>query len=210
MNSSTEAVRPFAFTEDFGESAGPTRIRRAYTAAEAESLIAQAAAEAERRQRASDEGRAAQALADIAAATQAGLARMDQALDALRREAAELAVEAGRVLSGGALEQFPEAPVKAALDALHDELTAMPRLIVHVSADALERTAPVIEQAADEAGLSGRIVVRPDAGLAGAAFTFEWPDGRAAFDPAEAAERVREAVAAALAVKAGPITHGDA
>ena len=43
--------------------------------------------------------------------------------------------------------------------------------------------------------------MKPDPAMAAAAFVFDWGDGRAAFDPAAAAERVAEALNAALAAE---------
>ena len=44
-------------------------------------------------------------------------------------------------------------------------------------------------------------MARGDGGMAPAAFSFDWGDGRAAFDPDEATRRVAEALEAAIAAE---------
>jgi flagellar assembly protein FliH len=64
----------------------------------------------------------------------------------------------------------------------------------------------VLEEVALSAGFAGQVTVKTDAGMTRAAFTFDWGDGKAAFDPEAAAARVVEAVSAALAAEG---LHGD-
>ena len=55
--------------------------------------------------------------------------------------------------------------------------------------------------------IGGQIVARADPDLPRAAFTLDWGDGRAAFDPEAAAARVAAALDAALAAEG---LHGEA
>jgi flagellar assembly protein FliH len=57
----------------------------------------------------------------------------------------------------------------------------------------------VLEETAQAAGYPGAIQVRTDAGFAPHAFTLDFGDGSASFDPQAAAERVTQALQAALA-----------
>jgi flagellar assembly protein FliH len=100
------------------------------------------------------------------------------------------------------LAGLPEAPAAAALQALAHEIEATPRLIVRAAPDLVERLQTALEQTAQTCGFGGQILVQADPGLALAAFVFDWGDGRASFDPAEAAERVAVALRAALAAEA--------
>jgi flagellar assembly protein FliH len=59
----------------------------------------------------------------------------------------------------------------------------------------------VLEDAAAASGYQGAIAVRTDAGLAAHAFTLDFGDGSATFDPAAATERVTQALHAALAAE---------
>lgn len=181
-------------------SAPQPRTRRVYSAAEVEVLKAHAFAEGQEQQRRSDEGRRAQALSEIAAACAHALPALGEAADAHRAEAAQLALSVGEAVAYAALERFPRAPLNAALEALSGEIGTVTRLIVRASGVDAE-TAAMLEKAGADAGLPGRVIVRDEPGLAPTAFIIEWPDGRAEFDPQAAADRVREALQAALAAE---------
>ena len=58
-----------------------------------------------------------------------------------------------------------------------------------------------LEAVAAQIGYQGQIVARADGAMARAAFTFDWGEGRAAFDPDGAALRVAEALEAAIAAE---------
>ena len=66
-----------------------------------------------------------------------------------------------------------------------------------------EATRAHIEALCADAGFSGLIAFREDAGAPAAAFALEWADGRAEFDPEGVAARVSAALEAALAAEAG-------
>lgn len=196
--------RPFDFGPHFDDDgavvAPAPRIKRVFTAAEVEEIRARAFAEGEAAARASLEGLRAQALAEIAAAVRDALPRLAHVAHAHREGAAELAVAAAQAIAGATLDRFPRAPLLAALDALAQEIDTAARLVVRVG-EADPELSGQLEAAAADAGLTGQIVVREAPGLASAAFVIEWPDGRAQFDPDDAAERVRAALASALAAE---------
>ena len=94
-----------------------------------------------------------------------------------------------------------EQPVLAALEALSRELDAQPRLLVRASPANVERLTVALTAAAESAGFAGLVVVKADPGLPPAAFSFDWGEGRAAFDPAAASARVEAALETALAAE---------
>ena len=59
----------------------------------------------------------------------------------------------------------------------------------------------MLTQAAQAIGFTGQIQLRQDQGTAPAAFALDFGDGAARFDPAAAAQRVSEALHAALAAE---------
>jgi flagellar assembly protein FliH len=70
-----------------------------------------------------------------------------------------------------------------------------------------------LEALALDHGLPGQVLVRQEPGPAAAAFTLDWVDGKAAYDPAAAARRVAEALAEALEAEglhAEPLIPEDA
>jgi flagellar assembly protein FliH len=110
------------------------------------------------------------------------------------------ALACGRAIADAALDQFPEAPTQAALVALAREVEASPKLTVRVAAHLVERTQAALEQTAQAIGFPGQIVARADA-MPAAAFLLDWGDGRAAFNPDDAAARVTQALEAAIAAE---------
>jgi flagellar assembly protein FliH len=202
---STSAPRPFAFDTVFDDAGSiayqPPVRRKHYTAEEVEAARVAGFAEGERSAVAEAEGRAADALADIARATRAALAALQGVAHGHRVDSANLALAAARRIADAALDRFPEAPLAAALEALARELTAEPRLIVRVAPDLQERMQLVLNHTAEAVGFEGQILARAEPGMLPAAFVLDWGDGKAAFDPQDAALRVAAALDAALAAE---------
>jgi flagellar assembly protein FliH len=142
------------------------------------------------------------ALSGIAQALTAAVPTLAQVAQQHRKQAAELALTAARVVCASALDRYPEAPLQAALEALGQEIDASPRLVIRTG-DLTEATHARIQQLCADAGFSGIVAFRTDPTMAAAAFQLEWSDGRAAFDPAEAFARMSEALNSALAAEAG-------
>lgn len=201
----TSAPRPFSFDTEFDDAGdiafAPPRPKRSFSPEEVEQVRASAYAEGERSAVARAEAAAADALASIAANARSALAALAQVAHEHRAGSAELAMAAARKIAGAALERFPQAPVTAALESLAREIEAEPRLIVKVAPEMAERLQKSLEETAQAIGFSGQIAARPEPGAAPAAFILDWGDGKASFDPAEAAARVEAALAAALAAE---------
>lgn len=199
----TSVARPFNFDTVFdgaGEVAyTPPRPKRAFTPEEVEQVRIAAYAEGERSATAQAEAAAADALADIATAARAALSALAGVAHEHRVGSAALALAAAKTIAGAALERFPEAPVGAALEALAREIEAEPRLVVRVAPDMAERLQATLNDTAQAIGFQGQISARADADMPPAAFVLDWGDGRAAFDPVDAARRVDAALEAALA-----------
>ena len=204
----------FAFDVSFddGAAAAPVRLKRTYSADEAEALRQAAFREGEAAARAALEGQQAQALSDLAETARAGLAALSQVAHNHRVHAAGLAMACGRAIADSALARFPEAPLQAALESLTREFNDSPRLTLRTGGDpaALQQIA---EQMAAEIGYPGQVVVKPEPGAAGAAFSLDWGDGSAVFNPDATAARIADVVAAALAAErlhAEPLGLGPA
>jgi flagellar assembly protein FliH len=202
---STSAPRPFAFDTVFDDAGSiayqPPVRRKHYTAEEIEAARRQGFAEGERSSVAQAEGRAADAIADLARASRLALSALQGVAHDHRVQSAELALAAARKIADAALLRFPDAPVAAALESLAREIEAQPRLIVRVAPDLLERTQAVLDQTAEAIGFTGQILARGEPHMLPAAFVLDWTDGKAAFDPNDAAARVAAALDAALAAE---------
>jgi flagellar assembly protein FliH len=197
--------RKFAFDTVFDDNGGvayaPPRVKKTFTPEEVEAAKAQAYAEGERSAVARAEQEAAQALAEVAHAVQQAFETLAHVAHEHREGSAMLALACARKIADAALTHFPEAPVTAALEALAREVESQPRIFVRVSPELEERTQQALENVAAQIGFQGQIVARADGAMAPAAFTFDWGDGRAAFDPDGAAQRVAEALEAAIAAE---------
>lgn len=184
-----------------GHAAGSTR--RVMSTHQIDALTARAFSDGEQSALARAQFAQATALEQIAEAAAHALSALAEAVHEHRRGSAELSLAAARRIADAAMERFPEAPLLAALDALAREVEAAPRLTVRVSAPGAEPgpLRAALESAAAAAGFSGRLTLTLDPAARPAAFSFDWGDGRAAFDPETAAARVAEALAGALAAE---------
>src|SRR5258708_7949206 len=163
-------------------SAAP-RPKRNYSAQEVEAIRSAAGAEAEAGALASVATPQAQALAAIAAACREALPKLAAVAHEHRVGSTELALACARAIAAAALEKFPQAPVRAALEALAREIEAAPRLILTADAALAEGLQAVLEETAQAVGYPGSIQVRAVTGLAPRAFTLDFGDGSATFGP---------------------------
>ena len=179
-----------------------TPTKRAYLPAEVEALVAQARLEARETALAEVESLQAMAVVAIGQALASAAPALASVAQTHREQSAELALAAARVIATAALDRFPAGPLQAALEALGQEIDASPRLVIRARGldEAMQKT---IEAVCADAGFSGLCAFRNDPTLPVAAFRLEWTDGRADYDPAEAALRMGEALTAALAAEAG-------
>ena len=188
------------------------RPKRLFPAEEVEQIRAAALAEGERAAMASIAAQQANALSQIAAACTQALPRLAEVAHEHRQGSAALALACARAIADAALDRFPEAPVQAALAALAREIDAEPRLIVSADPALAGALATTIEDTARGLGFEGAVVVKPDGAFGPHAFTLDFGDGQAAFDPAQAADRVTQALEAALAAEglhAEPLIPGS-
>jgi flagellar assembly protein FliH len=177
-----------------------SRPKRLFPAEEVEQIRAQAYAEGERAARASAAALQAQALDAVAQACRAALPTLAAVAHAHREGSAALSIACARAIADAALDRFPMAPIQAALTALAREIEAAPRLVVHAAPELHEGLHAALAETAQAVGFAGAIVLRPAPGPAGA-FSLDFGDGAAAFDPAVAAARVAAALDAALAAE---------
>ena len=198
-----QTPRPFSFDTVFDgdQVIEPRRIKRVFTPAEVDAARAEAFAEGQASAVARAEADAAVALREAAQAAKAALSTLAEIAHEHRSAAARLALAAARKIADAALDQFPEAPARAAFESLSRELEAAPRLVVFANPSDAARLELALGDAAARAGFPGQIVLKPEAGRTRAAFMFDWGEGRAAFDPEAAAAKVSATLEAALAAE---------
>lgn len=197
------APRPFTFDTVFDGAhvISAPRAKKSFTPEEVEQIRAKAYAEGERSATAVAEQQAAAALADVGRQLASALSTLGRVAHDHRAASAELALAWARCIADAALQQFPAAPAEAALAALADEIKTAPRVTVRANPGAADRLAKTLSQLAAGIGFDGAVTVSADLAMTSGAFSFDWGDGRAAFDPTAAAQRVTEALAAALAAE---------
>ena len=201
----SSGYRPFTFDTEFDDAGAvayqPPRAKRSFTPEEVEAIRAASYAEGERSAVAAAEMELARAMDRIADAARQGLGALAQVAHAHRSDTAHLSMAAARKIADSALARYPEAPVTAALEALAREVEASPRLLVKVAPEAQERVQAALDRMASSLGHSGRIEARAEPGMTLAAFILDWGDGRASFDPVDAAARIQVALDEALAAE---------
>ena len=118
-------LRKFAFDTEFDAGGGvafqPPRPKRSFTPDEVEQIRAQAYAEGQQAGLSSVQADQARALAQIAGVCSQALPKLAEVAHEHRETSARLALACGRAIADAALERFPEAPVKAAIEALAAE-----------------------------------------------------------------------------------------
>ncbi len=194
--------RAFSFDTVFDDVGGYTpvlRPGRSLTPPEVEQVRAAAFAEGERSAVALAEQQQADALADIAAAARQAFTALAAVAHEHRVAAADLALACAGKIADAALDHAPQAPVQAALAALSREIEGCPRLMARVAPDSVERVQAALDETAQAIGFPGAIQARAAGDMAPTAFILDWGDGRAAFDPDNAKQRVADALFAALA-----------
>jgi flagellar assembly protein FliH len=195
----------FAFDTEFDAGGQVTyvapRPKRSFTPEEVEQIRAEAYAEGERTALTSITAQQMAAVSEIARSCSYALSSLAGVAHQHRAGAADLALACGRAIAGAALERFPEAPIQAAIEALGREIEAAPRLIVAAAPELAERLQGVLDETAQRVGFPGALQVRADLALGQHAFTLDFGDGSAAFDPAQAAQRVADTLQSALAAE---------
>jgi flagellar assembly protein FliH len=198
-------LQKFGFDTEFdagGEIAfAPPKPKLSFSPEEVEAVRAQAYADGERAALTSITAQQMAALSEIARGCSEAFSSLAAVAHAHRTGAAELALACGRAIAGAALERFPEAPVLAAFESLAREIEAEPRLVVAAAPGLAERLQPLLDETAQKVGFPGAIQVRTDLAMGQYAFTLDFGDGSASFDPAQAAERVIDALRSALAAE---------
>lgn len=211
-----EALTRFRFDTEFDAAGAATapvsRPKRLFPAEEVEQIRAAAYAEGERAALAGVAAQQAAALSQIASACGQALPRLAEVAHEHRVGSAALAIACARAIADAALARFPEAPVLAALESLAREIDGQPRLVVTADPTLAAALQATLDDAARGLGFEGAVVVKADGAFGPHAFILDFGDGQAAYDPAVAAERVSQALEAALAAEglhAEPLIPGS-
>ena len=210
------APEKFTFDTEFDPQGGVAhaapRPKRAYLAEEVERIREAARAEGERAAMESVAAQQANALSAIAAACGQALPKLAEVAHDHREGSAALALACAQAIAGAALDRFPLAALTAAVETLAQEIGGAPKLVVTAHPELAEALQKSLEEGVPAGGYGGAFVIKPDDGMTRHGFVLDFGDGRAAFDPAAAAERVTQTLLAALAAEglhAEPLIPGS-
>jgi flagellar assembly protein FliH len=172
----------FTFDTSFEHGAVDTsrsdaRQRKNYSADEIEQIRREAREEGRR----DSDVRATQAVAasigQVAAAVLAAIQAMDGEIEAIRAEAASLAVVASKKLAGAALAAAPEAEIAQALQIALHQAIGEPRVVVKTSPLLVQKIQERANEIADAEGFDGRMQFVGDHALRDADCRIEWRGG---------------------------------
>jgi flagellar assembly protein FliH len=198
MRTHTQVSGPkFTFDTEFhagGErrtAEAERRQKKTLTIEEIETLQATAHAEGQSSAAARSAEAIERAIAALTIAVRASAGQAHAEIEAVRAEAAAIALAAARKLAPAAIAALPHADVEIALrEAMHQAI-GEPRLTLRTSPDIAALIEPRLTDIAQEEGYDGRIHVTADPHFTGADCRIEWRGG--------GAERSFEAIADALA-----------
>jgi flagellar assembly protein FliH len=157
-----------------------------------------------------EEGRCAQSLQAIASQMQLILARLAHESDALRQEAAGLAMAAASKIAGEALNAYPIDTIEQLAAEAVQDLRDEPRLSVRCAPELVEDLAERLERTARDLGFEGAIRVRGNAEMSGADVRLEWATGAIERSAEDIDARLGEVVARWLAAASQEETATDA
>jgi len=193
-------IRKYAFDTEFAPDGAI--VKDAPKRLTPEEIAAECAAAYERGKQdavAQAERHAAAALQALADAASGVLTRLDAESQAMRAEAANVALAAARKIAGVSLDAFGHERAAGAIEAAMDALRHQPRLVVKLSPEAADVLKPRIAEMCETHAYAGAVLVRAEPGLRTGAVTIDWSDGVIHMDPAEADQRIQTLIDAALA-----------
>lgn len=203
---------PFGFDRVFAQDGtvlrDGERVKRMLTLNEAQAQADAAAAQALNSETAEAARAATEALKTLSGRIQAILVRMDTESEAMRADAARLAVAAARQIAGAALAAHGEEAVLECARSIMDDLRAEPRIAVRVTPQLADVIAERLYAEAEHRGFEGAVVVRADEEVAMGDCVLEWRSGSVERTASDIETRIAELVERWLATP--PETRGDA
>ncbi|MCP5411610.1 MAG: hypothetical protein H6924_05690 [Alphaproteobacteria bacterium] len=194
--SQQKAAAKFTFDTEFlpeGDRVAPAakaRQRRTLTNEELEHLTLQARQEGEDAAATRATEQLDRTIAALTVSLRASLDQSRAEIDAVRAEAAGIALAMAKKIAPAALEALPAADVERALrQAMHQAITE-PRITLRANPAVVEALQARIDEIAHEEGYDGRVMLAADPAVTGADCRIEWRGG--------GAERSEAAIEAAL------------
>lgn len=178
------------------------RVKRMLTLSEAQERADEAASKALNTESAEAARATADALKTLTGRIQAILVRMDAESEAIRADAARLAVAAARQIAGAALDAYGEDTVLECARSIMDDLRAEPRIAIRVTPKLADPVAERLYAEAERMGLEGAVIVRADEEVATGDCVLEWRSGSVERTASDIEARIGELVERWLATPA--------
>jgi flagellar assembly protein FliH len=190
----------FEMTDDVISDAARARKRITLTQGELDAMLSLSRNEG----LSAGQVRAAEELSHAAhgaiAAIDAAVARLAEDIEAVREQAAQVALAAARKLAHGALTHFSAQEVEETLrEAMHQAI-GEPRLVLRASAGVVEALQARIADIAHDEGYDGRVQIAAEPQLRNADCRIEWRGGGV-----ERSEAAIDAAVAALIARRFPV-----
>lgn len=180
----------FRGASDVASDAARARQKKTMTIEEIETMRADAQAEGTQAASVRAAENIEQTAAALVAALRTALDRSHAEIEALRAEAAALALAAAKKIAPAALAALPAGDVENALrEAMHQAI-GEPRITLRAAPDVIAALESKIEAIAHEEGYDGRVILAADPAITGADCRIEWRGG--------GSERSEAAIEAAL------------
>ncbi len=199
----SKTAKPFAFDREFAPDGtvlrDGERIRRVLTEDEAQAMAADAAEQARATEESEAARASAEALRQVSAKLQALIAQLNAESEALREDAARLAVAAASAIAGKALEQYGSETIEACAKEALTDLRAEPRVAVRVAPHLADAIGERLYAFAEAEGLDGAVVVRADDEVAHGDCVLEWRAGTVERTAADIEARIADVVSHWLA-----------
>src|SRR3954463_16575520 len=180
----------FRADSDVVSPAARARRKQTMTVEEIESMLARAQAEGAQAGQVRASEHIERTVAALTIALRAALDQSAAQIEAVREEAADLALAAAKKLAAAALSALPAGDVEAALRGAMHQAMGEPRITLRAPAAVIEAIKDRVEAIGHEEGYEGRVLLAADPALSGADCRIEWRGG--------GSERKEAAIEAAL------------
>jgi flagellar assembly protein FliH len=176
-------ARKFTFDTEFRadtdvvSAAARARRKQTFTTEELEGMIARARQEGTEAAQVRARESIDRTVAALVISLRSVLDQSHAEVEAVREEAAGLALAAARKIAHAALAALPEGDVEEALRQAMHQAIAEPRITLRAGAAVIEAMQDKVEAIAHEEGYDGRVMIAIDPALAGADCRIEWRGG---------------------------------
>lgn len=181
MSTTKNTASKFTFDTDFSGAenrpapAARARQKQTLTVEELENLLAAARREGEKNAQAALD----RTIAALTISLRAALDTSHAEMEALRNDAACLALAMAKKIAPAALAALPAGDVEAALRQAMHQAIAEPRITLRAAPEVIQALEPSLAGIAHEEGYDGRVQVAADPAMTGADCRIEWRGGGA-------------------------------